>query len=51
MATLGAPFDPAHVTHQFGDDLKVIAEQGQATVTLAGRPFTIKRAFLDDLGG
>lgn len=51
VATLGAPFDPAHVTHQFGDDLKVIAEQGQATVTLAGRPFTIKRAFLDDLGG
>ena len=51
VATLGAPFDPAHVTHQFGDDLKVITEQGQATVTLAGRPFTIKRAFLDDLGG
>ena len=51
VATLGAPFDPAHVTHQFGDDLKLITEQGQATVTLAGRPFTIKRAFLDDLGG
>lgn len=51
VATLGAPFDPAHVTHQFGDDLQVIAEQGQATVTLAGRPFTITRAFLDDLGG
>ena len=52
VATLGAPFDPAHVTHQFGgDELKVITEQGQATVTLAGRPFTIKRAFLDDLGG
>ena len=51
VATLGAPFDPAHVTHQFGENLKVIDEQGQATVTLAGRPFTIKRAFLDDLGG
>ena len=51
VVTLGAPFDPVHVTHQFGDDLKVIAEQGQATVTLAGRPFTIKQAFLDDLGG
>ncbi len=51
VVTLGAPFDPLHVTHQFGDDLTVIAEQGQATVTLAGRPFTIKRAFLDDLGG
>lgn len=51
VVTLGAPFDPVYVTHQFGDDLTVIAEQGQATVTLAGRPFTIKRAFLDDLGG
>lgn len=51
VVTLGAPFDPVHVTHQFGDGLAVIAEQGQGTVTLAGRPFTIKRAFLDDLGG
>lgn len=51
VVTLGAPFDPAHVTHQFGDELQVIAEQGQARVTLAGRPFTITRAFLDDLGG
>jgi putative redox protein len=51
VVTLGAPFEPAHVTHQFGENLQVIAEQGQARVTLAGRPFTITRAFLDDLGG
>jgi putative redox protein len=51
VVTLGAPFDPVHVTRQFGGGLEVIAEQGQATVTLAGRPFTIKRAFLEDLGG
>lgn len=51
VVTLAAPFDPAHVTHQFGGELQVIAERGQATVTLAGRPFTITRAFLDDLGG
>ncbi len=51
VATIGAPFDPAHVTKQFGDDLTIIAEQGQATVRLAGRPFTISRAFLDDLAG
>ena len=51
VVTLGAPFDPAHVAQQFGDGLQVIAEKGQATVTLAGREFTITRAFLDDLGG
>jgi putative redox protein len=51
VATLGAPFEPDHVTHQFGDDLQVIAEHGQATVTLAGRPFTITQGFLDDLSG
>jgi len=51
VATLGAPFEPDHVTHQFGADLQVIAEHGQATVTLAGRPFTITQAFLDDLSG
>jgi putative redox protein len=51
VVTIGAPFDPGHVTHHFGDRLQLIREQGQATVTLAGRPFTIKQAFIDDLGG
>ncbi len=50
VATLGAPFEPAHVTAQFGEGLKLIESQGQATVQLAGRPFNIKREFLDDLG-
>ncbi len=51
VATVGAPFDPVHVAKQFGDDLQVIEEEGQATVSLAGRPFTIKREFLEDLSG
>ncbi|MCM2342294.1 alpha/beta hydrolase [Rhodoferax sp.] len=51
VATLGAPFDPVHVTHQFGEGLELIQTQGQATVQLAGRPFTIKREFLEDLTG
>jgi uncharacterized OsmC-like protein/alpha/beta superfamily hydrolase len=51
VATIGAPFDPAHVAHQFGDDLKLVEMHGEATVTLAGRPFVIRRAFLDDLAG
>jgi alpha/beta superfamily hydrolase len=31
VATVGAPFDPVHVAKQFGDDLQVIEEEGQAT--------------------
>lgn len=51
VATLGAPFEPTQVTRQFADGLKLIEEQGQATVQLAGRPFTIRREFVADLAG
>lgn len=51
VATVGAPFEPSHVTHQLGPALSLIEANGKATVTLAGRPFTITRGFLDDLAG
>lgn len=51
VVTLGAPFDPAHVTRQFSNELQLIQDQGQATLSLAGRPFTIRREFLDDVAG
>jgi alpha-beta hydrolase superfamily lysophospholipase len=51
VVTLGAPFDPAHVTHQFGAALQVIEAEGQAQVSLGGRPFTIRRSFVDDVNG
>lgn len=51
VATLGAPFDPLHVTRQFGDQLALIESEGQATLELAGRPFTIRQSFIDDLAG
>jgi putative redox protein len=51
VATVGAPCDPAHVTHQFGSDLPVIEREGQALVKLAGREFTIRRSFIDDVSG
>ncbi|MDZ4255779.1 MAG: bifunctional alpha/beta hydrolase/OsmC family protein [Sulfuritalea sp.] len=51
VATLGAPFEPTQVTRQFAAGLKLIEEQGQATVQLAGRPFTIRREFVADLAG
>ncbi len=49
LATIGAPSDPAHVTHLFGDHLEKIESQGAAKVELGGRSFTIKQSFIDDL--
>ena len=49
VVTLGAPSEPAHVVRQFGDDVETIRAQGEAEVRLAGRPFTIRREFLEDV--
>ncbi len=49
VATIGAPFDPAHVTRQFGAQLAAIEADGEAQVSLGGREFTVKRAFLQDV--
>ena len=49
VATIGAPADPAHVTHLFEENLETIETEGAATVTLAGRKFRVKRQFLEDL--
>ncbi|MFK8025912.1 MAG: alpha/beta fold hydrolase [Ilumatobacter sp.] len=49
VATIGAPSDTEHLTHLFTDAVDEIVADGQACVTLAGRPFTITQQFLDDL--
>jgi putative redox protein len=49
VATIAAPSDPAHVTKMFAAHLDDIRAQGSVEVALAGRPFTIKREFLDDV--
>ena len=49
VVTIGAPFDPSHVTHNFEGALDDIRAQGQAEVNLGGRPFTIGKAFVDDV--
>jgi len=48
VATIGAPFDPHHVTQNFAQALDEIETQGKAEVTLGGRPFTIGRDFVRD---
>jgi len=49
VATIGAPSDPGHVLRHMREDLGQIEAQGEATVSLGGRPFTVKRQFLEDL--
>ena len=49
VVTLGAPCDPEHVTHLLKCSVEEIETNGYANVSLAGRPFTIKKQFLDDL--
>ncbi|UGY91234.1 bifunctional alpha/beta hydrolase/OsmC family protein [Streptomyces gobiensis] len=49
VATLGAPADPAHVTHLLTADREQIESEGEAVVRLAGRGFRIRREFLSDI--
>ncbi len=49
VATLGAPFDPEHVTHNFADALPEIISKGVAEVSLGGRPFKIGKSFIEDV--
>lgn len=49
VATIGAPADPSHVVHNFGAALDEISDKGSAEVNLAGRPFTIRKSFVDDV--
>ena len=49
VATLGAPFDPEHVTHNFADALPEIIAKGVSEVNLGGRPFNIGKSFIEDV--
>jgi len=49
VATIGAPFEPAHVKGLLHDAAAAIEKDGKAEVDLGGRRFTIRKEFLDDL--
>lgn len=52
VATIAAPFEVDHLLNQFSAaGLARIAAEGEAEVSLAGRPFRISRGFVDDLIG
>jgi len=49
VATVGAPSHPKHVQHLIQSSVDEIKMTGQANVNIGGRPFTIKKQFLDDI--
>ncbi len=49
VISIAAPSDPAHILHHFAEHKTEIERNGEAEVSLAGRPFKVKKQFLDDL--
>jgi putative redox protein len=49
VATIGAPSSPIHVKHLFQSSLEEIESNQYAEVNIGGRPFRIKKQFVDDL--
>lgn len=48
-ATVGTPATVSHITHLLKDDLDEIESKGMATVNIGGRPFEIRKQFLQDI--
>jgi uncharacterized OsmC-like protein/alpha/beta superfamily hydrolase len=49
VVTINAPADPAHVAGLLKDQVANIDLHGEVEVTLGGRQFRVRRAFLDDI--
>ncbi len=49
IATIGAPFEPAHVRGLLAPAIPEIEAAGEAEVELGGRRFRIRKQFLDDI--
>lgn len=49
VATIGAPSDLAHLVTTLEEAAPELATASEAEITIAGRPFRIKRQLLDDL--
>lgn len=49
VVTIAAPFNPANLRRLLGVTTEQIEQVGQATVSIGGREFTIRKSLLDDL--
>ncbi|MGN6499557.1 MAG: alpha/beta hydrolase family protein [Tsuneonella sp.] len=51
VATIGAPASVDHVLRQIEGDIAAIERDGAGPVTIAGRPFTLTRRFIENVRG
>lgn len=52
LATIGSPFEVDHLLHRFGPgDLDKVKSEGEAEVTIGGRPFRVAQSFVDQAHG
>jgi putative redox protein len=49
VAVIGTPFHPEHLNRLLAGGLQEVMDKGEAQVDLGGRPFRIRRAFVEDL--
>ncbi|PKD20923.1 osmotically inducible protein C [Salegentibacter salinarum] len=49
VTTIAAPSTTAHVQHLIQNNVEEIEKNGEAQVNIGGRPFKIKKQFLDDI--
>lgn len=49
VCTIGAPYDPEHVRHLLATSIDEIEANGVAEVNIGGRPFQVKKQFLEDI--
>lgn len=49
VATVGAPSTPTHVAHLLDSGKEELEKNGEAEISIGGRPFRMKKQFLDDL--
>ena len=49
VVSIGSPSSPEHILHLLECELPEIEAEGAAEVSLAGRPFTFKQDFVDDV--
>jgi putative redox protein len=49
VATIGAPFAPGHVGHLVASKAEEIELTGEAEVNIGGRPFRVRKQFLEDI--
>jgi len=51
VASIGSPSNPEHILHLLEEHLNELERSGSADIKLAGRPFTFKQEFVDNVRG